>query len=104
MLNDAAVVTFSAMDTVTVIAIYSLYVWTDAVVQAVQMVLNSQVPSTEALPEIEVPGGIVVWLVAVIALVTYVFVYRHYPTHEDWVSTVFSIVLPFLSRWLWKSD
>lgn len=92
------------MDTVTVIAIYSLYVWTDAVVQAVQMVLNAQAPSTEALPEIEVPGGIVVWLVAVIALVTYAFVYRHYPTHEDWVSTVFSIVLPFLSRWLWKSD
>lgn len=100
--NDMAMATFSTMDAVTVVALYSVYVWTEPAIQFVQSVIP--VPSVETLIEGDVPGGVTVWLVVLFALATYAFVYYQYPTHEDWVATVFSIVLPFLSQWLWKSD
>lgn len=102
VMNDVAGITASTMDTLTVVVIYSIYVWTGAVIQTLQAA--AQLPSTEVAIDIEVPGGVTVWLVVLFAVMTYAFVYRQYPSHEDWVSTVVSIVLPFLSRWLWKSD
>lgn len=94
--------TFSTMDAATVVAIYSVYVWTDTAIQMIQSAIV--LPSVELSIEGDVPGGIVVWLLAAFALVTYAFVYHQYPTHKDWVVDVFSIVLPLLTQWLWKSD
>lgn len=102
LLNDMVMATFSTMDAMIVVAIYSAYVWTDVVIQTVQSAMA--LPPVELSIEGDVPGGIAVWLVVAFALVTYAFVYHQYPTHEDWVATVFSIVLPLLTRSLWKSD
>lgn len=102
VLNDAAMATFSAMDTLAVLAAYSVYVSIDAVLQVIQS--GPPLPSGDVSIDVEVPGGITVWLVLLFALATYALVYRQYPSHQDWVGTVFSFVLPFLSRWLWNSD
>ena len=100
--NNMIIATVSTMDAMTVVAIYSTYVWPDVVIQTIQSTMA--LPSIELSIEGDVPGGIAVWLVVAFALVTYAFVYHQYPTHEDWVANVLSIVLPFLSQWLWKSD
>lgn len=102
LFNDMAMATFSTMDAMTVVAIYSVYVWTDVVIQTVQSAMT--LPSVELSIEGDLPGGIAVWLVVVFALVTYAFVYRQYPSHQEWVGTVLSFVLPLLTRSLWKSD
>lgn len=100
VVDEAAMMTFSTMDALTVVTVYSLYVWTDAVIQTVHSAMA--LPSAEISIEGDVPGGIAVRLVVAFALVTYAFVYHQYPTHEDWVATVFSIVLPLLYQSLWR--
>ena len=102
VLDEAAMMTFSTMDAMTVVAIYSMYVWTDVVIQTVHSAMA--LPSIELSIKGDVPGGIAVWLVVAVALVTYAFVYRQYPSHQEWVGTVLSFVLPLLTRSLWKSD
>lgn len=99
VLDAAAMMTISTMDVLTVVTIYSLYVWTDAVIQTVHSAMA--LPSIEISIEGDVPGGIAVWLLVAFALMTYAFVYHQYPTHKDWVATVFSIVLPLLYQSLW---
>ena len=106
VLNDMAMVTGSTMNAATVITVYSLYVWTDIAIQTVQAVtvFSFTVSSYEIPIKGNVPGGIAVWLLILFALSTYAFVYHQYPSHEDWIASVISIVLPLLTRSLWKSD
>lgn len=71
--NGMTMATVSTMDAMTVVAIYSMYVWPDVVIQTIQSAM--ELPSVELSIEGDVPGGIAVWLVVAFALVTYAFVY-----------------------------
>lgn len=102
VMNEVTLVMVSTMDSATFLTAYIVYVWIDAVFQIVQTLPG--LPSAETVTDVEVPGGVAVWLLVLLALATYGFVYHQYPTHKDWVGTVLALLLPHLSRELRKSD